>query len=184
MENEKEKGKLNFPFSKPKTLHELLKQGSGHNLVLDFSLLSKRGGLLEKAKVNQNINNSKISSETTDTEKTKISKNFEILSKLGKRKKKNENLNNIENKEININDNIQNVIINNFNNKINIIKKETSQDNENNDEIISQECLELKYDNPLIQIRRKNQKIIIQTKILKKLCLIKKLIIKMRTIRR
>ena len=148
MENEKEKGKLNFPFSKPKTLHELLKQGSGHNLVLDFSLLSKRGGLLEKAKVNQNINNSKISSETTDTEKTKISKNFEILSKLGKRKKKIENLNNIENKEININDNIQNVIINNFNNKINITKKETSQDNENNDEIISQECLELKYDNP------------------------------------
>lgn len=36
-----EKVKMNIPFTKPKTLHELLKQGSGHNLVLDFSLLSK-----------------------------------------------------------------------------------------------------------------------------------------------
>ena len=37
MNNAKEK--LNIPFSKPKTLHELLKQGSGHNLVIDFSML-------------------------------------------------------------------------------------------------------------------------------------------------
>ena len=145
------KEKLNLPITKPKTLHELLKQGSGHNLVLDFSMLSKRGGLIEKAKKYQNINNQKIQSEIINNEKTKISKNFEILSKLGKKKKKNENINHFQNKEINIiNNNIQNELINDFNNKINISKKEIEQDNyeNNNNEYISQECLELKYDNP------------------------------------
>ena len=87
------KEKLNIPISKPKTLHELLKQGSGHNLVLDFSMLSKRGGLIEKAKKYQNINNQNIQTEIINTDKAKISKNFEILSKLGKKKKKNENIN-------------------------------------------------------------------------------------------
>ena len=71
------KEKLNLPITKPKTLHELLKQGSGHNLVLDFSMLSKRGGLIEKAKKYQNINNQKIQSEIINNDKTKISKNFE-----------------------------------------------------------------------------------------------------------
>lgn len=145
------KEKLNLPITKPKTLHELLKQGSGHNLVLDFSMLSKRGGLIEKAKKYQNINNQKIQSEIINNDKTKISKNFEILSKLGKKKKKNENINHFQNKEINIiNNNIQNELINDFNNKINISKKEIEQDNyeNNNNEYISQECLELKYDNP------------------------------------
>ena len=145
------KEKLNLQITKPKTLHELLKQGSGHNLVLDFSMLSKRGGLIEKAKKYQNINNQKIQSEIINNEKTKISKNFEILSKLGKKKKKNENINHFQNKEINIiNNNIQNELINDFNNKINISKKEIEQDNyeNNNNEYISQECLELKYDNP------------------------------------
>ena len=145
------KEKLNLPITKPKTLHELLKQGSGHNLVLDFSMLSKRGGLIEKAKKYQNINNQKIQSEIVNNDKTKISKNFEILSKLGKKKKKNENINQFQNKEINIiNNNIQNELINDFNNKINISKKEIEQDNyeNNNNDYISQECLELKYDNP------------------------------------
>ena len=145
------KEKLNLPITKPKTLHELLKQGSGHNLVLDFSMLSKRGGLIEKAKKYQNINNQKIQSEIVNNDKTKISKNFEILSKLGKKKKKNENINHFQNKEINIiNNNIQNELINDFNNKINISKKEIEQDNyeNNNNDYISQECLELKYDNP------------------------------------
>ena len=145
------KEKLNLPITKPKTLHELLKQGSGHNLVLDFSMLSKRGGLIEKAKKYQNINNQKIQSEIINNDKTKISKNFEILSKLGKKKKKNENINQFQNKEINIiNNNIQNELINDFNNKINISKKEIEQDNyeNNNNDYISQECLELKYDNP------------------------------------
>ena len=145
------KEKLNLQITKPKTLHELLKQGSGHNLVLDFSMLSKRGGLIEKAKKYQNINNQKIQSEIINNDKTKISKNFEILSKLGKKKKKNENINHFQNKEINIiNNNIQNELINDFNNKINISKKEIEQDNyeNNNNEYISQECLELKYDNP------------------------------------
>ena len=145
------KEKLNLPITKPKTLHELLKQGSGHNLVLDFSMLSKRGGLIEKAKKYQNINNQKIQSEIINNDKTKISKNFEILSKLGKKKKKIENINHFQNKEINIiNNNIQNELINDFNNKINISKKEIEQDNyeNNNNDYISQECLELKYDNP------------------------------------
>ena len=145
------KEKLNLPITKPKTLHELLKQGSGHNLVLDFSMLSKRGGLIEKAKKYQNINNQKIQSEIINNDKTKISKNFEILSKLGKKKKKNENINHFQNKEINIiNNNIQNELINDFNNKINISKKEIEQDNyeNNNNDYISQECLELRYDNP------------------------------------
>ena len=145
------KEKLNLQITKPKTLHELLKQGSGHNLVLDFSMLSKRGGLIEKAKKYQNINNQKIQSEIINNDKTKISKNFEILSKLGKKKKKNENINHFQNKEINIiNNNIQNELINDFNNKINISKKEVEQDNyeNNNNDYISQECLELKYDNP------------------------------------
>ena len=146
------KEKLNLQITKPKTLHELLKQGSGHNLVLDFSMLSKRGGLIEKAKKYQNINNQKIQSEIINNDKTKISKNFEILSKLGKKKKKNENINHFQNKEINIinNNNIQNELINDFNNKINISKKEIEQDNyeNNNNDYISQECLELKYDNP------------------------------------
>jgi serine/threonine protein phosphatase PrpC len=149
MKNDNEK--MSLPFSKPKTLHELLKQGSGHNLVLDFSMLSKRGGLIEKAKKYQNINNQKIQSEIINNDKTKISKNFEILSKLGKKKKKNENMNHFQNKEINIiNNNIQNELINDFNNKINISKKEVEQDNyeNNNNDYISQECLELKYDNP------------------------------------
>ena len=74
MKNDKEK--LNVPFSKPKTLHELLKQGSGHNLVLDFSMLSKRGNLIEKAKKYQNINNPKISSEVINNEKTERNKSI------------------------------------------------------------------------------------------------------------
>ena len=157
MNNAKEK--LNIPFSKPKTLHELLKQGSGHNLVIDFSMLSKRGNLMEKAKKYQNIGNQKTHSEVVNNEKiekTKISKNFEILSKLGKKKKKIEQINNIQNKEININNNIQDEFINDFDNKINITKKVYSPDNMNNNDDndnindnLSNEFLELKYDNNL-----------------------------------
>ena len=79
MNNAKEK--LNIPFSKPKTLHELLKQGSGHNLVIDFSMLSKRGNLIEKAKKYQNIGNQKTPSELVNNEK------IEKTKKAKKRKK-------------------------------------------------------------------------------------------------
>ena len=165
MNNAKEK--LNIPFSKPKTLHELLKQGSGHNLVIDFSMLSKRGNLIEKAKKYQNIGNQKTPSELANNEKiekTKISKNFEILSKLGKKKKKIEQINNIQNKEININNNIQDEFINDFDNKINITKKEYSPDNLNNNDDndnindnLSNEFLELKYDNNLNSDKEDNK---------------------------
>ena len=165
MNNAKEK--LNIPFSKPKTLHELLKQGSGHNLVIDFSMLSKRGNLIEKAKKYQNINNQKTPSEAINNEKiekTKISKNFEILSKLGKKKKKIEQINNIQNKEININNNIQDEFINDFDNKINITKKVYSPDNMNNNDDndnindnLSNEFLELKYDNNLNSDKEDNK---------------------------
>ena len=165
MNNAKEK--LNIPFSKPKTLHELLKQGSGHNLVIDFSMLSKRGNLIEKAKKYQNIGNQKTPSELANNEKiekTKISKNFEILSKLGKKKKKIEQINNIQNKEININNNIQDEFINDFDNKINITKKVYSPDNMNNNDDndnindnLSNEFLELKYDNNLNSDKEDNK---------------------------
>ena len=165
MNNAKEK--LNIPFSKPKTLHELLKQGSGHNLVIDFSMLSKRGNLIEKAKKYQNIGNQKTPSEVVNNEKiekTKISKNFEILSKLGKKKKKIEQINNIQNKEININNNIQDEFINDFDNKINITKKVYSPDNMNNNDDndnindnLSNEFLELKYDNNLNSDKEENK---------------------------
>ena len=165
MNNAKEK--LNIPFSKPKTLHELLKQGSGHNLVIDFSMLSKRGNLIEKAKKYQNIGNQKTPSEVVNNEKiekTKISKNFEILSKLGKKKKKIEQINNIQNKEININNNIQDEFINDFDNKINIAKKEyfpdnmnNNDDNDNINDNLSNEFLELKYDNNLNSDKEDNK---------------------------
>ncbi len=165
MKNDKEK--LNIPFSKPKTLHELLKQGSGHNLVIDFSMLSKRGNLIEKAKKYQNISNQKTPSEVVNNEKiekTKISKNFEILSKLGKKKKKIEQINNIQNKEININNNIQDEFINDFDNKINITKEEYSpnnmnnnDDNDNINDNLSNEFLELKYDNNLNSDKEENK---------------------------
>ena len=165
MNNAKEK--LNIPFSKPKTLHELLKQGSGHNLVIDFSMLSKRGNLIEKAKKYQNIGNQKTPSEVVNNEKiekTKISKNFEILSKLGKKKKKIEQINNIQNKEININNNIQDEFINDFDNKINITKEEYSpnnmnnnDDNDNINDNLSNEFLELKYDNNLNSDKEENK---------------------------
>ena len=165
MNNAKEK--LNIPFSKPKTLHELLKQGSGHNLVIDFSMLSKRGNIIEKAKKYQNIGNQKTPSELANNEKiekTKISKNFEILSKLGKKKKKIEQINNIQNKEININNNIQDEFINDFDNKINITKKVYSPDNMNNNDDndnindnLSNEFLELKYDNNLNSDKEDNK---------------------------
>ena len=57
---------------KSKTLHELLKQGGGQNLVIDFSMLSKRGklnGLIEKAKKYQDISNQKIIEEPDNDKK-------------------------------------------------------------------------------------------------------------------
>lgn len=96
---------------KSKTLHELLKQGGGQNLVIDFSMLSKKGnlnGLIERAKKYQNLNNPKIIEESTNEnnkkkeyeeknlKSSKISKNFEILTKFGKKKK---DVNNMKNKE-------------------------------------------------------------------------------------
>ena len=163
MKNDNEK--INTPFTKPKTLHELLKQGSGHNLVLDFSLLSKRGGLIDRAKKYHNENNQKISEVNTD--KTKISKNFEILSKLGKKKKKVEKNENVPKLELNNNinkNNIENDLINDFNNKINLTKIETDRINniDNNRNInnnIDNVYLDIEYDNPpLSEYRENNEK--------------------------
>ena len=154
MKNDSEK--MNIPFSKPKTLHELLNKGSGHNLVLDFSLLSKRGGLINKAKKLHNENNQKISEVNTD--KTKISKNFEILSKLGKKKKKIEQNENIPKLDLNNNNKniIENELINDFNNKINLTKIET--DRNNNLNIIYNDNIypDVEYDNPPLSEYREN----------------------------
>ena len=156
---------------KSKTLHELLKQGGGQNLVIDFSMLSKRGklnGLIEKAKKYQDISNQKIIEESDNdkkienegkkTNKSKISKNFEILSKFSQRMKKNYDIdnNNLKNNESNnTNEEINKDIINN---KI-ILEKELINDfkkinvNDNDQEYTDEtdnnyeKCLELEYDN-------------------------------------
>ena len=154
MKNDNEK--ISTPFSKPKTLHELLKQGSGHNLVLDFSLLSKRGGLINKAKKLHNENNQKISEVNTD--KTKISKNFEILSKLGKKKKKIEQNENIPKLDLNNNNKniIENELINDFNNKINLTKIETDRNNNLNINYNDNIYPDVEYDNPPLSEYREN----------------------------
>ena len=155
MKNDNEK--MSLPFSKPKTLHELLKQGSGHNLVLDFSLLSKRGNLIDKSKKYQNTNAQKIS-EVINTDKTKISKNFEILSKLGKKKKKTEKINNVPNLELNNNNeknNLENEIINDFKNKINLTKIETDRNN-NINKRNEKMYYDIEYDNPPLSEYREN----------------------------
>ena len=155
MKNDNEK--MSLPFSKPKTLHELLKQGSGHNLVLDFSLLSKRGNLIDKSKKYQNTNAQKIS-EVINTDKTKISKNFEILSKLGKKKKKIEKINNVPNLELNNNNeknNLENEIINDFKNKINLTKIETDRNN-NINKRNEKMYYDIEYDNPPLSEYREN----------------------------
>ena len=160
--------------TKSKTLHELLKQGGGQNLVIDFSMLSKRGnlnGLIEKAKKYQNLNKPKIAEEANDNDKNKeykdenpnksqISKNFEILNKFSQRMNKNNITNKdnmLKNNEGNIN---KNKLRNSFNtktnqiipgkkfindkNKINI--KNNEQDYNKETETI-QECLEIENDN-------------------------------------
>ena len=153
MKNDNEK--MNIPFPKPKTLHELLKQGSGHNLVLDFSLLSRRSSLIDKAKKFQKANNQKIP-EVINNDKTKISKNFEILSKLGKKKKKEEKNEGIPKLELDNNkNNIENDLINDFNNKINLAKIETDRNNNiirNNDNI----DIDIEYDNPPLSENRES----------------------------
>ena len=155
MKNDNEK--MSLPFSKPKTLHELLKQGSGHNLVLDFSLLSKRGNLIDKSKKYQNTNAQKIS-EVINTDKTKISKNFEILSKLGKKKKKIEKINNVPNLELNNNNeknNLENELINEFKKKINLTKIETDRNN-NINKRNEKMYYDIEYDNPPLSEYREN----------------------------
>ncbi len=146
---------------KSKTLHELLKQGGGQNLVIDFSMLSKKGtlnGLIEKAKKYQNVNNKKIIEEPYDKKKEndeknyKNSKKFEILTKFSQRKSKNiesdaliKNEDIDDNKKNKNNDiNIEKQLINDLSNKINI----TTTDVDNMDETDNtyQGCLELEYD--------------------------------------
>ena len=164
----KEKIKNEKSLIKSKTLHELLKQGGGQNLVIDFSMLSKKGKLnclIEKAKKYQNLNSPKsIEEQINDRKKehqkeekiykkAKISKNFEILTKFAK--KKNKNLdddehkikNKIENEDYNINNNIniEKELTNKFNNKINITS--TDADIMDETENTYQGCLELEYDN-------------------------------------
>jgi serine/threonine protein phosphatase PrpC len=147
---------------KSKTLHELLKQGGGQNLIIDFSMLSKKGtlnGLIEKAKKYQNTNNQKIIEEPYDKKKEneeknyKNSKKFEILTKFSQRRSKNiESDTHIRHKEIddnnksnNNNINNEKELINDLSNKINI----TTTDADNMDETDNtyQGCLELEYDN-------------------------------------
>ena len=155
---------------KSKTLHELLKQGGGQNLVIDFSMLSKKGklnGLIEKAKKYQNLNSPKINETPTNIRKKenekefknpnkpKISKNFEILTKFNKRNNKNlehnKNIKQIEKDNIieeeieNNNLIIEKDITNDFSNKINITT--TDADNIDETENEYQGCLELEYDN-------------------------------------
>ena len=163
----KEKIKDEKSLIKSKTLHELLKQGGGQNLVIDFSMLSKKGklnGLIEKAKKYQNLNSpKKIEDQKSDRKKepvneekiykkAKISKNFEILTKFGKKKNKNvDEDNKIKNKledednNINNNINIEKELTNEFSNKINITS--TYADNMDETENTYQGCLELEYDN-------------------------------------
>ena len=164
----KEKIKDEKSLIKSKTLHELLKQGGGQNLVIDFSMLSKKGklnGLIEKAKKYQNLNSPKIIEEQISDrkkepakeekiyKKAKISKNFEILTKFGKKKNKNlEEDNNkikekLENEDNNNNNNIniEKELTNEFSNKINITS--TDADIMDETENTYQGCLELEYDN-------------------------------------
>ena len=149
---------------KSKTLHELLKQGGGQNLVIDFSMLSKKGklnGLIEKAKKYQNMNSPKIieegisdrkrenENEEKSNKKSKISKNFEILTKFSKRKNKNIVNDNKEkdddNNKIKKDINLEKELNNDLNNKINITT--TDADNMDETENTYQGCLELEYDN-------------------------------------
>ena len=158
----KEKMKDEKSLIKSKTLHELLKQGGGQNLVIDFSILSKKGklnGLIEKAKKYQNLNNPKIFEESISDrkkqhenedkvyKKAKISKNFEILTKFSKRKNKNiVDENKIKNKVENEENNNNNINLENeFSNKINITS--TDADIIDETENAYQGCLELEYDN-------------------------------------
>ena len=151
------------PLIKSKTLHELLKQGGGQNLVIDFSMLSKKGklnGLIEKAKKYQNLNSPRIIEEQTSdkkkekekeneeksNKKAKISKNFEILTKFSKRKNRNDIDNKEkEEKEKEININLEKELSNDLNNKINITT--TDADNMDETENTYPGCLELEYDN-------------------------------------
>ena len=158
-----EKIKDQKPLIKSKTLHELLKQGGGQNLVIDFSMLSKKGklnGLIEKAKKYQNLNSPRIieeqasdkkkekekENEEKSNKKVNISKNFEILTKFSKRK----NRNDVDNKEKEEKEkekeiNLEKELSNDLNNKINITT--TDADNMDETENTYQGCLELEYDN-------------------------------------
>ena len=159
--------------TKSKTLHELLKQGGGQNLVIDFSMLSKRGnmnGLIEKAKKYQNLYNPKLAEESNDNDKKKeyenknpnksqISKNFEILNKFSQRMIKNNTNKNDNDLKINEGNTNKNKLGNSINvihknipekelindmNKINIKNNEQDYTKETEN---TQECLELEYDN-------------------------------------
>ena len=174
MSSSKVSNKEQKSLTKSKTLHELLKQGGGQNLVIDFSMLTKRGnlnGLIEKAKKYQNFNKPKITEEINDNEKKKeydeknqnkstISKNYEILNKFSQRMNKN-NINNNDSKLKNnegitnknklensinavVGKNIHEKKLINDMNKLNIKNNEQDYTKETEN---TQECLELEYDN-------------------------------------
>ena len=177
LSSSKDIGKDQKSLIKSKTLHELLKQGGGQNLVIDFSMLTKRGnlnGLIERAKKYQNLNNPKIIEESTNEnnkkkeyekknlKSSKISKNFEILTKLGKKKN---DINNVKNKENNY-DEVDEIeeeqnIKKKYNKNRNMYNQEKELINDlnkinfnNNDQDYTEEtentyqgCLELDYDN-------------------------------------
>jgi serine/threonine protein phosphatase PrpC len=132
-------------FVKSKTLHELLKQGGGQNITIDFSMLSKNGkynNLIERAKKYQNNNKQAINEEPNDNKKeendekniknSKISKNFELLSKISKTKTT-YNVMNKGNNNISVGNDMH----------YHKINKEKEL---NNKKKIDLDCLELKYD--------------------------------------
>ena len=174
---ENEHNKEQKEFIKSKTLHELLKQAGGKNIVIDFSMLSKKGklsSLVEKSKNYQNLNHQKIidekisdknkENEDINSRASKTSQNFEIL-----KNDKNVNLyNNIKNKEnININEQIrknynrdnEKGIINGLKNRKNLKRKHTDNMYETVNSFPC--CLELDYDN-------RNQSIYPSRKVLNK----------------
>ena len=136
-----------------KSLHELLKQGGGQNLIIDFSLLSKRStltSLINKGK-NNNLNLFK-NQEEPNTNKSKgiiyehkklsNSKNFALLNRMTKKLKKNSE-DNIS--DPNFKEEISEPKLEEKFNKMNIGTSEFENTDETENTYPG--CLEIKYEN-------------------------------------